>query len=89
MLHVCVLSKFEDIIHRVKNFFTVWIIGSANNKLSNVTDYARSDQYKLSMSLIHADEAKAMKKPVTTYAPIAMNLLIMDKSLEEKNGEKV
>jgi hypothetical protein len=37
---------------------------------------------------MRADEAKAMKKPVTTYAPIAKSLLVMDKSLEEKMGKE-
>ena len=40
------------------------------------------------MSLLRADEAKAMKKPITTYAPIAKSLLVMDRSLEEKMGKK-
>ena len=39
------------------------------------------------MSLMRADEAKTMKKPVTTYTPITKSLLIMDKSLEEKMGK--
>lgn len=29
-----------------------------------------------------------MKKPVTMYAPIAKSLLVIDKSLEEKMGNK-
>jgi hypothetical protein len=37
---------------------------------------------------MRANEAKAMKKPVTTYAPIATSLLVMDKSLEKKMGKK-
>ena len=72
----------------MKNFSAAWISGSANHKLSNVSDHARSDQHKLSMSLLRADEAKAMKKPITTYAPIAKSILVMDRSLEEKMGKK-
>ena len=72
--------KFEDKIQGVKNS-AAWISDSVNHKLSNVSNHARSDQHKLSMSLMRADEAKAMKKPVTTYAPIAKSLLVMDKSL--------
>ena len=72
----------------MKNFSAAWISGSANHKLSNVSDHARSDQHKLSMSLMRADKARAMKKPVTAYAPIAKSLLVMDKSLEEKMGKK-
>ena len=50
----------------MKNFTVVWISGPANHKLSKVSDHAWSDQHKLqfvSMSLMRADEAKAMKKP--------------------------
>ena len=53
-----------------------------------MSDHARSDQHKLSMSLMRAGEAKAMKKPITTHAPIAKSLLVMDKLLEEKMGKK-
>ena len=72
----------------MKNFSAAWISGSANHKLSNVSDHAWSDQHKLSMSLMRADEANAMKKPIITYAPIAKSLLVVDKSLEEKMGKK-
>ena len=72
----------------MKNFSAAWISGSANHKLSNVSNHGRSDQHKLSMSLLRADEAKAMKKPITTYAPIAKSILVMDRSLEEKRGKK-
>ena len=81
--------KFEDKIRGVKNFSAAWISGSANHKLSNVSDHARSDQHKLSMSLLRADEAKAMKELITTYAPIAKNILVMDRSLEEKMGKSL
>ena len=81
--------KFEDKIRGVKNFSTAWIAGSANQKLSNVTDHAKSDQHiKLSMSLMSADQAKARNKPITSYAPIARSLLVMDKTLEEKMCKK-
>ena len=72
----------------MKTFSATWIAGSANYKLSNVTDHRRSEQHKLSMSLVSAERAKAMNRPTTTYAPIARSLLVMDKSLEEKMGKK-
>ena len=81
-------TKFEDKIRGVKNFSTAWIAGSANQKLSNVTDHAKSDQHRLSMSLMSADQAKARNKPKPSYAPVARSLLVMDKTLEEKMCKK-
>ena len=72
----------------MKNFSAAWISGSTNQKLSNVVDHARSDQHKLSMSLVCTDKHKAMNRPITTYAPIAKSLLVMDNSLQEKMGKK-
>ena len=72
----------------MKNFSAAWIAGTASHKLSNVTDHAKSDQHKLSMSLMSADRAKAMNKPITTYTPIAKSLLVMDKALEGKMSKK-
>ena len=40
------------------------------------------------LSLMRADEAKAMKKSITTYAQTAKSLLVMDESLEENMGKK-
>ena len=53
-----------------------------------MTDNAESDQHKLSMSLLSAEQAKAMNRPITSYAPIARSLLVMDKALEEEMGKK-
>jgi len=80
--------QFEDKIRRVKNFSPAWINGSSNQKVSNVVDHAKSDQHKLSMTLLRTQRAKAMNKPLTSYAPVAKSLLVMDKALEKKMGKK-
>ena len=80
--------RFEDRIRGVKAFSAAWISGSTNQKLSNVVDHARSDQHKLSISLVCTEKHKAMNRPITTYAPIAKSLLVMDNSLQEKMGKK-
>ena len=78
--------QFQDKIRGTKNFSAAWITGST--KLSNVLDHARSDQHKLSMSLLRVEQAKATNAPVTAYAPIAQSLLSMDRSLQERLGKK-
>ena len=80
--------RFEDKICGTENFSAAWITGSTYHKLSNVLDHARSDQHKLSMSLLHAAQAKATNTPVTAYTLIAQSLLSMDKLLLERMGKK-
>ena len=80
--------RFQDKIRGTKNFSAAWITGSTNQKLSNVLDHARSDQHKLSMSLLRVEQAKATNAPVTMYAPIAQSLLSMGRSLQERMGKK-
>lgn len=80
--------KFENKIRGTKNFSIAWILGSTNQKLSNVLCHAKSDQHKLSMSLLRTEQAKAANKPVTSYAPIAQSLLSMEKTLQQKMCKK-
>ena len=75
-------------IRGVKNFSIACTSGMANQKLSNVTYDAWSNQHKLSMSLLHTENAKATNTPIPTYAPIAQSLLTMDKSIPEKVAKK-
>lgn len=81
-------KKFEHRNHGTKNFSAAWIRGTANQKLSNVTDHAKSDQHQLSMSLLRTEQAKAMNTPVASYAPIARSILTMEKPLKEKMCKK-
>ena len=50
---------FQDKIRGTKNFSAAWITGYDNRKLSNVLGHAHSDQQKLSLSLLHVEQAKA------------------------------
>ena len=80
--------RFDDRIRGTKNFSSAWITGSTNQKLSNVLDHVWSEQHKSSMSLLRVEQAKATNAALTTYAPIAKSLSSMDKSLEERMGNK-
>ncbi len=60
-------------IRGVKTFFSAWIVGSTSQKISNVLDYARSEQHKLAMTQLRAEQANATNVPVTLYAPIAQS----------------
>jgi hypothetical protein len=45
--------KFENNIKGVKNFSAAWIVGTANQKLRNVVDHARSDHVIRSNCMKH------------------------------------
>ena len=79
-----ICRKFEHRIHGTKNFSAAWIRGSANQKLSNVIDHAKSDQHQLSMSLLRTEQAKATNTPVVSYAPIARKSLAFARCLQTK-----
>ena len=65
-------------------YSSVWVTGSENQQTSNVLDHVSCDQHKAAMSHLCAAQAKARKEPVTSYAPIAHALLMLD---ESKKGE--
>ena len=71
-------KKYEDKMCGVKNFSSAWIVGSSNQKVSNVLDHARSKQHKVAMTQLRAEQARASNAPVTSYAPIARSLLSME-----------
>lgn len=52
-----------------------WIEGSTNQKTSNITDHANTEQHKSAMALLCRDQAKSKNKLVTSYSPIAQSLL--------------
>ena len=78
----------ERSITGLKNFSRAWIVGSTNQKISNVADHAKSEQHHTAMSRVHVEAAKASNLPVTTYSPLACSLLKMDESTQEHMKKK-
>ena len=74
-LWCAVCRKHEPRICWQKNFSRAWIEGSTNQKTSNITDHANSEQHKSAMALLRKDQAKSKNKQVTSYSPIAHSLL--------------
>ncbi len=58
MLYCEVCRKYEARLCSLRNFSNSWIKGSANLKLSNMLDHARSDVHLTAMSKLCADMAK-------------------------------
>ena len=79
-LMCAVCTRFEASICGLKNFYSSWISGFSNHRMSNV-DHAKSDQHKASMMRLHADQAKTKQLSITSYSPIVRSLR-MDESTE-------
>ena len=65
-------------IYSMKNYSRAWVTGSENQRTSNVLDHVASDQHKAAMSRLRAAQAKASNEPITSYAPIARSLLMLN-----------
>ena len=75
-------------IKEVKNFSRAWVVGSTNAKVSNVLDHARSEQHRIAMVQLRAEQAKTTNAPIATYAPIARSMHILDNSAQERMSKK-
>ena len=62
----------------MKNYSSAWVTGTENQRTSNVLDHVACDQHKAAMSHLRTAQAKASSEPVTSYAPIARALLMLD-----------
>ena len=69
---------YQDKICSMKNYSSAWITGTENQRTSNVLDHVACDQHKAAMSHLRTAQAKASGEPVTSYAPIARALLMLD-----------
>ena len=76
----------ERSITGIKKFS--WIVGSTNQKTSNLVDHAKSEQHRAAMSRMQGESAKASKLPVTSYSPIALSLLTIDEGMQERLRKK-
>ena len=72
--------KFETSIEGMKNFSRSWIIASSNQRISNITDHAKTEQHKAAMTHYRIEQSKSICVPITAYSPITHGLLSMDKS---------
>ena len=88
MLWCVPCRKFETSIEGMKNFSHSWIVGSTNQRISNITDHAKTEQHKAVMSHYRIEQSKLACVPITTYSPITRSLLTMDKSTLEKMERK-
>ena len=72
--------EYKSKICSMKNYSQAWITGSENQRTSNVLDHVASDQHRAAMSHLRTTQARASNEPVTSYAPIARSLLMLEES---------
>ena len=78
LLWCSVCRNYQDKICSMKNYSSAWVTGTENQRTSNVLDHVACDQHKAAMSHLRTAQAKASSEPVTSYAPIARALLMLD-----------
>jgi len=84
-LRCFVCLKYETRKCGLKNFSRVWIDGSSNHKMGNITDHTNNEQHKSAMMYLRKDQAKSRNEPISSHSPIARSLLLspMDPAVRE------
>ena len=80
LLWCSVCRDYQDKIRSLKNYSSAWGTGMENQQMSNVLLYhVACNQHKATMSHFRTAQIKASSEPVTSYAPLARALLMLDK----------
>ena len=88
MLWCDVCRKNESSLHRMKNFSMDWINGSTNQRTSNVTDHATSEQHLTAMTCTKIQTAKASHQCQASYSPLPRCFLKMDAATKSRMKKK-
>lgn len=64
-----VCQKYETTIEGMKIFSRSWIVGSTNQRISNITDHRKTKRHKAAMTRLQIEQAKLASVPVTAYSP--------------------
>ena len=80
--------KYEAQIKGQKNFSSVWIQGTSNQRTSSVVNHANSNQHKAAMANLKADLAKATNKSVTSFSLIGRSLMNMNATCSTRERMK-
>ena len=78
ILYCEVCRKYEARLCSLRNFSNSWIKGSANLKLSNMFDHARSDVHLAAMSKLRADMAKESGESTLLHTPLGRCVVNLD-----------
>ena len=87
-LYCAVCRKYEDSLWLLKNFTRDWIVGSTNQRTSNLIDHAMSDVHKSSMSKLKVERAKARGESAATSTTIGRLVSSMDDETRERMAKK-
>ena len=79
---------YEDRLQSFKNFTRIWITGSINQKVSNVTDHAKIETHKEAMSKMRANSARASGKFVVLTSVTGCSLSTMDDKMRVRITRK-
>ena len=77
-LYCAICRKYEDNVRSLKNFRRDWIVGSTNQRTSNLIDHATSEVHKASMLKLRVERSRARGESAATSTTIGRLLSSMD-----------
>ena len=75
VLRCSACTMFDSSIRGMKNYPSARIIESTNNRASNITDHAASEQHKVAMRCLQTERAPVAERELR---PIVKSLLVLE-----------
>ena len=88
-LYCAICRKYEAKIRSLKNFRRDWIVGSTNQRTSNLIDHATSDVHKAAMAKLKVERSRARGESAATSTTIGRFLSSMDDETRERMVRRV
>ena len=87
-LYCAICRKYKTNVQSLKNFRRDWIVGSTNQRTSNLIDYATSQVHKASMSKLKVEQLRARGESAATSTMIRCILSSLDDETQERMVKK-
>ena len=72
-LYCAICRKYEANIRSLKNFRRYWIMGSTNQRTSNLIDHTTRDVHKAAMAKLKVERSRARGESAATSIRMAKN----------------
>ena len=87
-LYCAICRKYEANMRSLKNFRRNWIVGSTNQRTSNLIDHVTSEVHKASKSKLKVERSRARGESAATSTTIGYILSSLDDETREKMVKK-
>ena len=87
-LYCAICRKYQANIQLLKNFRRDWIVGSTNQRTSNLIDHATSDAHKAVMAMLKVERSRVRGESAAMSTMIRHFLSSMDDEMRERMAKK-